>query len=146
MNRCDEIQNRVLTGASLSQEEKDHLSGCKECCGNAAFAARLEQLPGLEQTPPAYLDDLILRAARQRKSPWIPRVWKVALPAAAAFALAAGALFYQNLPAGGSRKSPAAIAVQVPTQEISFEDQVFTLAMDVGSGMNTFSETMDLVI
>lgn len=146
MNRCEEIRSKVLIGASLSQEEKDHLAGCAECCVSAEFAARFEQLPGLEQTPPAYLDDLILQAARQRKSFWIPRVWKVVLPAAAAFALAAGVLFYQNGPATKPQAQSAAVAVQVPAQEISFEDQVFTLAMDVGSGVNTFSDTMDLVI
>lgn len=152
MNRCEQIQNRILEGAMLSPEEKDHLNACPDCRTFAAFSARVERVPATEREIPAALDSAILGAARRkvvRKPAWRPVIWKVAFPAAAVFALAAGILFTQH-PAQHPENIPAptvaVTAISVQAQERSFEEQILALASDVGTGADCFDDTMEFMI
>ncbi|MBQ9770457.1 MAG: hypothetical protein IJW23_01395 [Lentisphaeria bacterium] len=163
MNICEQTKIRMLEGASLSAEEQKHLETCLDCRSLAAFTQRMEQLPPMEKEVPAYLDEAILKAASVpvSKPRWKFVVWKVALPAAAAFAFAAGVLFYapvEEMKGSGKvvvrkqvqKKRTASVKKNVAAKETpvlteNFDEQVFSFALDVGSGMNTFSETLDSV-
>ena len=146
MNKCEQIQIRMLEGASLSEEEKCHLNACPDCRSLEEFASRMETVPFPEQEIPGHIDAAILGYAEAAVKPvrWKPVFWKVAVPAAAAFAMFAGVVFYQP-----GKKIPHPVkkadTVAVSTQDL-FDDQVISLAMDVGSEMDSFTETMDLLI
>ena len=146
MNKCEQIQIRMLEGVSLSEEEKRHLEACPDCRSLAEFAERMENVPLPEQEIPGHIDAAILGYAENTVKPvrWKPILWKVAVPAAAAFAMFAGVVFYQP-----GKKMPHPVkkaeSVAVSAQD-HFDDQVIALAMDVGSEMDSFSETMDLLI
>ena len=152
-NKCKQIQFRVLEGVSLSEEEQLHVETCMECRNFAAFAKRVDQLPILEQDVPAYLDKAILDAASAAVPTrhWIPRIWKIAVPFAAAFVFVTGVMFYQpelqekkNLP-----KQSAVIAkniVEYNLMEESFDEQVVSLAIDVDKGFSSVSESLDSIV
>ncbi|MBE6405700.1 MAG: DUF3379 domain-containing protein [Lentisphaerae bacterium] len=169
MNICEQTKIRMLEGAALSVEEQKHLETCPDCRSLAAFAKRMEQLPAMEKEVPAYLDEAVLKAASVpvSKPRWKMVLWKVAVPVAATFAFVSGLLFYQsNDDISGQSVSPVKVPVAVkkktPVQTVAsvevkkepvinkepvktFDEQIFELAEDVGSGMTSFSETMDSV-
>ena len=60
--------------------------------------------------------------------------------------MAAGALFYQPGEKAAPKVRDLAEIKTVSVPDSSFDEQVFALAVDVASGMDTFSETMDLLI
>ena len=167
MNICEQTKIRMLEGASLSAEEKKHLETCPDCRSLAAFAEKMEQLPALEQDVPAYLDAAVLQAASASvpKPRWRPIIWKVAIPAAAAFALVSGVMFYQS---GEAKKlenmGKVVVQKKLPVNKLniaaeknasknvapvvadeSFDDQVIALAIDVGTNLETFAEAIDSV-
>lgn len=171
MNICEQTKIRMLEGAALSVEEQKHLETCPDCRSSAAFAKRMEQLPAMEKEVPAYLDEAILKAASVpvSKPRWKMVLWKVAVPVAATFAFVSGLLFYQSTEnvdgqgsqnlktqaavkkdsarqvASVSRKIDNAVKKEVISYSENFDEQIFSLAVDVGSGMSSFSETMDSV-
>ena len=154
MNICEQTKIRMLEGATLSAEEQAHLESCADCRSLAAFAERMEELPPMEKEVPAYLDEAVLKAASVpvSKPRWKFIVWKVAAPAAAAFAIAAGLLFYQPLTGTGNKSQiqKKKIVKTVVVKEDSgltenFDEQIFVFALDVGTGMNSVSETLDSV-
>ena len=160
MNICEQTKIRMLEGAAFSAEEQAHLESCADCRSLAAFAERMEQLPPMEKEVPAYLDEAVLKAASVPVSRphWKFLVWKVAVPTAAAFAIVAGLLFYQ--PQSGSGKPRQVIDRQQIQKNIiektvvakddsglteNFDEQIFTFALDIGTGMSSVSETLDSV-
>ena len=148
MNKCEQTQIRILEEVSLSAEEMKHLEVCPDCRNLAEFVKRMEHVPLPELDPPGHIDSAILEHAGQavKQVRWKPVIWKVALPAAAAFAMAAGALFYQPGEKAVPKIRDLAEIKTVSVPDPSFDEQVFALAVDVASGMDTFSETMDLLI
>ena len=155
MNICEQTKIKMLEDAVLSPEEQRHLGFCADCRMTAELVKRMGQLPSVEQDVPAYLDEAILSAASipLRKPVWKPVIWKIAVPMAAAFAFVAGLLFYQpeQNKNSASRITEIASVKKVPVRieneiyEESFDDKVFALAIDVGSKMDTFSESMESV-
>ena len=140
MNRCKEVQNRILEGVSLSPEDQNHLSACQECQEMADFCRRMSRISVTENGPSAEIDSLLIRAAeKQNLRKWVPVFRKFAVPAAAVFTLSAGILFYQSVP-------QQSVQTASLIHEISYDDEIFNLAMDLGAGMSDFSETVDLVI
>ena len=151
MNKCEQTQFRILEGVPLSPEEQAHLETCPECRRFAAFAGKAGRVVPAEKEIPAFLDAAVLDAARAAipKHNWTPVVWKVVLSAAAVFVLAAGILFVQ--PSGpsvadGGRARGSGAAEFALNQDRAFEDQLFALASDVGTGADCFTDTIDLVI
>ena len=142
MNKCEKVQFCVLNGSVLSSGEAEHLRTCAECRSYADFVKRINSVSIAENEIPDTLDELISRSARTnlnhplRKSRHI--ILRFAASTAAVFAVAAGVLFYQY------NTTPSAGMTVI--QESSFDDEVFTLAMDVGSGMDSFYESIDILI
>ena len=114
----------------------------------------------MEKEVPAYLDEAVLKAATVpvSKPRWKFIVWKVAVPAAAAFAIAAGLLFYQPLSVTGNKgqgigRQPikkqnvekTVVAKDDSGLTENFDEQIFAFALDIGSGMSSVSETLDSV-
>ena len=160
MNICEQTKIRMLESAALSVEEQAHLESCADCRSLAAFTERMEQLPPMEKEVPAYLDEAVLKAASVpvSKPHWKFIVWKVAVPAAAAFAIAAGLLFYQPLSVSGNKRKvivrqmiqekkvgKTVVAKEDTGLTENFDEQIFAFALDVGTGMSSVSETLDSV-
>ena len=165
MNICEQTKIRMLEGAALSSEEQAHLESCADCRSLAAFAERMEHLPLMEKEVPAYLDEAVLKAASVpvSKPRWNFIVWKVAVPAAAAVAVAAGFLLYQPAVETGKKENvivkkqdpkkpvmPKKVEKKVVAKDDSgltenFDEQIFAFALDVGTGMSSVSETLDSV-
>lgn len=152
MNICEQTKIKMLEGVSLSVEEQSHLESCADCRMSAELLKRMEQLPVMEEDVPAYLDKTVLQAASAAlpKRRWKPVIWKVAVPMAAAFAFAAGLLFYQP----SEKQDVQVVFSKVPVvktrhvyelNDENFDDKVLALAIDVGSGMDSLTESVESV-
>lgn len=152
MNICEQTKIKMLEGVSLSIEEQSHFESCADCRMSAELLKRMEQLPVMEEDVPAYLDKTVLQAASATipKRRWKPVIWKVAVPMAAAFAFAAGLLFYQP----SEKQDVQVVFSKVPVvktrpvyelNDENFDDKVLALAIDVGSGMDSLTESVESV-
>ena len=152
MKICEQTQIKMLEGVALSPEEQSHLGVCADCRMTAELVKRMDRLPAVEQEVPAYLDKSVLHAAAEAlpKTRWKPVVWKIVFPVAAAFAFAAGLLFYQPgvsrraVSPSGNMSASVAMLVDEHVEE-TFDDKVIALAFDVGSGMDSLTEVVDSV-
>ena len=135
--RCTDIIPVLTEGGKLTPEMEGHLRNCPDC----AFLRTLGENPVEEQECdiPEALDRTIREAARKHLAAAKWKVWKIAVPIAASFAVCFGILFYTVQPGRDVSKIPS------PTQTASswgtsdFDENMFALSCDAAGGVSAFN-------
>ena len=141
---CDNVMIALAEGEKLSPELEQHLASCPDC----ALFRRTMGLPAddAEFTVPEPLDTAIHEAARKHIVSMKWRIWKIALPIAASFAVCFGFAFYAYLPQTaqiapqhGLPKTAAASSWNTS----DFDDSLITLTCDVARGYTAITNVYD---
>lgn len=141
---CDNVMIALAEGEQLSPELERHLESCPDC---ALFRRTMSlQFNDSGFTVPETLDAAVHEAARKHIVAMKWKIWKIALPIAASFAVCFGFAFYAYLPQTAQvapqqgRQKPAAVS---SWNTSDFDDSLITLTCDVARGYTAITNVYD---
>ena len=135
MKTCPEVIEAIASGLPRDAETELHIAECPDCALFLRMSA-LENTGGAEV--PAHLDAAILAEARRHAAHRTFRLWKIALPIAASFAVAFGLAFYSLMPSVPEKPEAPAVAQTVPSL-FDYDDSLIALSCDVADGAQLLS-------
>lgn len=134
MKTCPEVIEAIASGLPRDAETERHIAECPDCALFLRMSA-LENTGNAEV--PAHLDAAILAEARRHAAHRTFRLWKIALPIAASFAVAFGLAFYSLMPSVPEKPEAPAVA-QTPSL-FDYDDSLIALSCDVADGAQLLS-------
>lgn len=134
MKTCPEVIEAIASGLPRDAETERHIAECPDCALFLRMSA-LENTGNAEV--PAHLDTAILAEARRHAARRTFRLWKIALPIAASFAVAFGLAFYSLMPSVPEKPEAPAV-VQTPSL-FDYDDSLIALSCDVADGAQLLS-------
>lgn len=135
MKTCPEVIEAIASGLPCDAETERHIAECPDCALFLRMSA-LENTGGAEV--PAHLDAAILAEAHRHAARRTFRLWKIALPIAASFAVAFGLAFYSLMPSVPEKPEAPAVAQTVPSL-FDYDDSLIALSCDVADGAQLLS-------
>lgn len=135
MKTCPEVIEAIASGLPRDAETERHIAECPDCALFLRMSA-LENTGGAEV--PAHLDAAILAEARRHAAHRTFRLWKIALPIAASFAVAFGLAFYSLMPSVPEKTDAPAVVAQTPSL-FDYDDSLIALSCDVADGAQLLS-------
>lgn len=135
MKTCPEVIEAIASGLPRDAETEHHIAECPDCALFLRMSA-LENTGGAEV--PAHLDAAILAEARRHAAHRTFRLWKIALPIAASFAVAFGLAFYSLMPSVPEKTDAPAVVAQTPSL-FDYDDSLIALSCDVADGAQLLS-------
>lgn len=135
MKTCPEVIEAIASGLPRDAETERHIAECPDC----ALFLRMSSLETAGRTEvPAHLDAAILAEARRHAAHRTFRLWKIALPIAASFAVAFGLAFYSLMPSEPEKTDAPAVAQTTPSL-FDYNDSLISLSCDVADGAQLLS-------
>lgn len=135
MKTCPEVIEAIASGLPRDAETERHIAECPDCALFLRMSA-LENTGGAEV--PAHLDAAILAEVRRHAAHRTFRLWKIALPIAASFAVAFGLAFYSLMPSVPEKTDAPAVVAQTPSL-FDYDDSLIALSCDVADGAQLLS-------
>lgn len=137
MKTCPEVIEAIASGLPRDAETEHHIAECPDC----ALFLRMSALENTgDAEVPAHLDAAILAEARRHAAHRTFRLWKIALPIAASFAVAFGLAFYSLMPSVPEKTDAPAVVAQTPSL-FDYDDSLIALSCDVADGAQLLSCT-----